>query len=296
MVNSHFFSHDLDARNDEKITEMRAEFGAEGYGIFWMLVEMLAQAEEYQLSLDRINGIAYSLNIEPNKLKQFIDRCSADPINLFKQENDYFFSRSLKNRMTYRDEIIEKRRQAGIISGTKRQQTTNTCLTSAEQVLNTIEQTKRNETKLKETILKNETVTTQPAGSVVLYPLSPNIEALETFTANLQTQSEPDLRVDGSDDDIGKFRVQFEKLYPKRKVTGKDIQILFKDNENKRTDFCLYYNRDWIEVLLFALDNMKQATKDKKVEKPMNYLTKGIFIDDPYWIYYGKYENFKKVR
>jgi len=163
MANSYFFSHDLDARNDEKITEMRAEFGAEGYGIFWMLVEMLAQAEGYQLSLDRINGIAYSLNIEQEKLRQFIDRCSKKPINLFKQESGYFFSISLKKRMNYRDEIIEKRRKAGIISGKVRKQKINTVETSVEQVLNKKEQTKLNETKQHYTTLNKTTISKEIA-------------------------------------------------------------------------------------------------------------------------------------
>lgn len=39
-----YFSHDYNARNDTKILYMRQELGMEGYGIYWYLIEALADA------------------------------------------------------------------------------------------------------------------------------------------------------------------------------------------------------------------------------------------------------------
>ena len=39
-----YFSHDYNARNDTKILYMRQELGMEGYGIYWYLIEALADS------------------------------------------------------------------------------------------------------------------------------------------------------------------------------------------------------------------------------------------------------------
>ena len=37
-----WFKHDYNARNDEKILELRSIHGAEAYGVYWMIVETMA--------------------------------------------------------------------------------------------------------------------------------------------------------------------------------------------------------------------------------------------------------------
>ena len=34
-----FFSHDANAMNDTKILNMRADYGIEGYGLYWVIIE-----------------------------------------------------------------------------------------------------------------------------------------------------------------------------------------------------------------------------------------------------------------
>jgi len=48
-----FFSHDNDARNHPKMKALRAQYGPSGYGLFWMLNEMIAQAENARLDLSK---------------------------------------------------------------------------------------------------------------------------------------------------------------------------------------------------------------------------------------------------
>ena len=42
-----YFSHDSNARNDEKILAVRMRLGAEGYGIYFMLIERLRDESDY---------------------------------------------------------------------------------------------------------------------------------------------------------------------------------------------------------------------------------------------------------
>ena len=41
MKKTSYFSHDSNARNDEKILAVRMKYGAEGYGIYFMILERL---------------------------------------------------------------------------------------------------------------------------------------------------------------------------------------------------------------------------------------------------------------
>jgi hypothetical protein len=43
MKDAYYFSHDTNARNDPKIAAMRQSYGVEGYGLYWIVVEMLAE-------------------------------------------------------------------------------------------------------------------------------------------------------------------------------------------------------------------------------------------------------------
>lgn len=120
MKNSQYFTHDFNARNDEKIAQLRVEHGWEGYGMYWALVEMMAESTEYKLCYSRANGVAIALNIAPDKLKDFVDYCCNDPCNLFESDDEYFYSKSLLKRMKIRDNKIEKLKKAGKLGAQKR--------------------------------------------------------------------------------------------------------------------------------------------------------------------------------
>ena len=42
--NTYYFSHDYNAANDTKVLFLRHQLGMEGYGIYWYLIEQLANA------------------------------------------------------------------------------------------------------------------------------------------------------------------------------------------------------------------------------------------------------------
>lgn len=120
--NSLYFPHDFNARMDEKILEMRSKYGFEGYGLYWALIELMAEASNYKLSLKRINGIAMAMPYDCQKLTIFIDDCIGKPIELFSSDGECFWSESLLRRMIVMEEGRARKSSAGRKGAKKRWQ------------------------------------------------------------------------------------------------------------------------------------------------------------------------------
>ena len=111
MKDTYYFSHDANARNDEKILMLRAEHRWEGYGIFWALIEMMFEARETCLYHDKIKGIALSYNIDITLLQSVINTAIAE--KLFVSDGEVFWSESLRHRKSTFQDIRNKRSKAG---------------------------------------------------------------------------------------------------------------------------------------------------------------------------------------
>lgn len=111
---TYWFKHDFNARRDIKILEMRSVYGAEGYGWWWMLIEMMREASDYRLKHTgkyALKTLSKELEADQEILKQFIDDC-VNEFGLFDRDDNYFWSPSLMRRMQEYNDICEKRRQA----------------------------------------------------------------------------------------------------------------------------------------------------------------------------------------
>lgn len=106
MKDSIYFSHDADARNDEKIIGLIMEHGMEGYGIFWSIIEMLRTATEHKMHLD-YKRIAFALHVDDAKIKDVIHG-----FELFEFDTVFFWSESLMRRMNIKNMVSEERRKA----------------------------------------------------------------------------------------------------------------------------------------------------------------------------------------
>ena len=84
MKDAYYFPHDSNAQHDEKIVELRCEYGWEGYGIYWALVERMRDAEGYKLRSDKTKSLAMVLGISPDKLTGIIDLCFS--VELFESD------------------------------------------------------------------------------------------------------------------------------------------------------------------------------------------------------------------
>jgi len=100
-----YFSHDYNARNDEKIKMLIRKHGMIGYGVFWAIVEDLYNnANALQTDYD---GIAFDYRIDLNIVKSVIN-----DFGLFVFDGETFGSLSVQKRLDERDTKSVKARQS----------------------------------------------------------------------------------------------------------------------------------------------------------------------------------------
>ena len=68
-----YFTHDYGARNDPKILELRAEYGLEGLGLYWCIVETLAEARDGYINPKLLGGLSVGFGLTKAKLQEYID-------------------------------------------------------------------------------------------------------------------------------------------------------------------------------------------------------------------------------
>ena len=118
---SSYFPHDSNARNDERLVNVRMKHGPAGYGVYFMLVERLREDTEYMSVVD-YNLIAFDLRIDASLAKSIIRdfglfAFTADPVR-----GECFYSESLRQRMARKDEITAKRKAASALGVSVRQE------------------------------------------------------------------------------------------------------------------------------------------------------------------------------
>ena len=108
MKKTNYFSHDSNARNDEKILAVRMRLGAEGYGIYFMIIERLRDSVDY-MSVKDYNNIAFDLRVSAEKVKAVIEDFG---LFTFTEDGKRFYSESFLQRMKIKDEKSEKARES----------------------------------------------------------------------------------------------------------------------------------------------------------------------------------------
>jgi len=104
MKNSFYFDHDYNARNDQKILELRAEFGWEGYGIFFALLECLCESKGF-INMEALAGLSLGLSIPKDRLKLILDFCVKTGL-LNENKNEVYSNRILEH-LQYRQKLSE---------------------------------------------------------------------------------------------------------------------------------------------------------------------------------------------
>lgn len=108
---SFYFSHDANARKDEKILCLLAEHGYTGYGIYWVLIEMMFENTDTAISRKLIKGIAYDLRVDIALLESVIATCN--DVKLFNSDDEKIWSNSLRRRKAEWEQKKKKRSEAG---------------------------------------------------------------------------------------------------------------------------------------------------------------------------------------
>jgi hypothetical protein len=105
---SSWFKHDSNARHDIKIQYLRSVHGNAGYGMFWMLIEIMRDSNDYCLKYNQMTFVALSREFDLTEVetRSFIDFC----INteLLTKDNGIIYSESLLKRL---DKLEERKRQ-----------------------------------------------------------------------------------------------------------------------------------------------------------------------------------------
>lgn len=142
------------------------KLGAEGYGIFFMLIERLREEEGYKSTID-YDTLAFDLRVDAEKVKQVVE-----DYDLFKftEDGKYFYSDSFNERMEMMDVRAQQRKSKAKKAAEARwnkqsEDTSNAqalpkqCSSNAQALLNHANKIKLNKIKLNKTKLnKNKVV------------------------------------------------------------------------------------------------------------------------------------------
>ena len=111
---TYYFSHDTNARNDPAILAMRSVYGSEGYGWYWMIVEILREQSGYKYKITGkywCNALAMQMQCDRSTAEKFVHDCIHE-FDLFACDDAHFWSASLIRRMAKKEEKSKQAKEA----------------------------------------------------------------------------------------------------------------------------------------------------------------------------------------
>jgi len=122
-----YFSHDYNARNDEKIKLLIRKHGMFGYGVFWAIVEELYNnANALRTHYD---SISYDLRTDEDLIKSIVE-----DFGLFVIDGDFFGSISIERRLEERNMKSIKARESAIKRWSKCERNANASNNNANEL------------------------------------------------------------------------------------------------------------------------------------------------------------------
>ena len=113
---AYYFPHDANAKDDFKCTMLIETLGLEGYGAFWILIEVLRDQPTYSYPMSLLNSVARKYNTTVGLLEDVIKN-----YNLFIiKEDSMFYSESFSRRMAKVDKMRSDAIKGGQASAKKR--------------------------------------------------------------------------------------------------------------------------------------------------------------------------------
>ena len=110
-----YFPHDYNAVTDVKILFMRQQLGMEGYGIYWFLIESLANAGGV-LPMKIIPVLAMQIQVTEVKVKALIEN-----FELFEVVENQFFSIRLNGHLQVRSSLSESGKKGALARWNKQE-------------------------------------------------------------------------------------------------------------------------------------------------------------------------------
>jgi hypothetical protein len=170
MKDAYYFPHYCNARNDRKIRRVMKTLGVEGYGIYFMLLEVLRDQTEYRYPMQDVDLLAEEFGTSEAKVVAVIKNFGLFDID----EDEMFFSLNLIKYLEPMFKMRDQRSIAGKASAEARRQKmlddnkkkadadfeqVNDRSTTVQRMLNENEQSKGEYNKLNETKPKENTYT-----------------------------------------------------------------------------------------------------------------------------------------
>lgn len=104
------FTHKCNARNSEQLLAVRMRHGVEGYGVYYMILEMLAESPLHTCLKD-YNLVAFELRTSAGVVKSVVENFG---LFLFTEDGERFYSEELRpiEPTLPKSDLSDKRRQA----------------------------------------------------------------------------------------------------------------------------------------------------------------------------------------
>lgn len=214
---AYYFSHDSNAKNDEKCMYIISKYGLEGYGIYWIFIEHMHEQSDGKLTCALIDGFSFRWGIDITLLKQFYN--DAITIKLFVSDGEYFWSeRVLRNKQTL-EEKREKKSLAGKKGMQSRWGSDNTVITSDNTTItkdNKVKESKVNKNKVKEN-KSREMIETYTDNAVLVEAINAFVEMRKTIKKPMTERA---------------LKMMFNELNKLAKTDNEKISILNQSTMN----------------------------------------------------------------
>ena len=114
MKESFYFSHDYNARNDDKILEIRDKYKNDGYAVFFYCLETMAERGDGYLIPSLLGGLSLSYGVGKEWLLEFLEFCVK--IGIFKKDDKGYYNSRMIDHINFRAKLS----QAGTEGAKKR--------------------------------------------------------------------------------------------------------------------------------------------------------------------------------
>ena len=106
MKETFYFSHDYNARNDDKILELRDKYQNEGYAVYFYILETMAERGDGRIMPTLLGGLSLGYGVAKGWLLGFMDFCVE--IGLFCSDDVGYFSPRMIDHLNMRKMLKEK--------------------------------------------------------------------------------------------------------------------------------------------------------------------------------------------
>ena len=116
----YYFSHDSNARKKKKMVALISKYGPEGYGVFFMLVEIMSEQHAYRIEkFPKLeDGLSREMGISAERIREVLKYIISE-CELLKEDNRYIWSDSLARRKEMQEVKRQAKVEAGRIGGYK---------------------------------------------------------------------------------------------------------------------------------------------------------------------------------